>query len=276
LANTKKTVQSTQYYPSGLPWASIASDSTGLQERKYNGKEFVEMHGYDTYDYGARGYYAAMGRFICVDPLAEMDYSVSPYAYCGDNPINRIDPDGRSQAKTEYIENVIDLQTGEITRSSQSLNTEKVHWEKQPIYIAADANKSDKTTKNDNDNSKSLGTALVIAVDAVGEAITASEVLIAGVMAAVVICPGDTPLDHKKEYHLAPADLKGFPGATKVKPKAGRPRWHLPNGDIAEWDSQHGEVEVYDKTGKKHKGAYDPKSGEKKKDGDPKRKTEPK
>jgi RHS repeat-associated protein len=96
LANTKKTVQYTQYYPSGLPWASIASDSTSLQERKYNGKEFVEMHGYDTYDYGARGYYAAMVRFQSVDPLAELYYSVSPYAYCLGNPVNRTDPDGMS------------------------------------------------------------------------------------------------------------------------------------------------------------------------------------
>jgi RHS repeat-associated protein len=88
------TLQQTQYYPSGLPWASNSTDNPGLQERKYNGKEFVEMNGYDTYDYGARGYYPAMGRFTSVDPLAEMDYSVSPYAYCGNNPINRTDPTG--------------------------------------------------------------------------------------------------------------------------------------------------------------------------------------
>ncbi|GHV36624.1 hypothetical protein FACS1894178_8050 [Bacteroidia bacterium] len=46
------------------------------------------------------------------------------------------------------------------------------------------------------------------------------------------------------------------------------------DGEIGEWDSQHGEVEVYDKTGKHHKGAYDPETGQKKKEGDPKRKTE--
>lgn len=62
---------------------------------KFNGKEFVEMHGFDTYDYGARGYYAAIGRFTTIDPLAEKDYSISLYAYCGNNPVNRIDPDGR-------------------------------------------------------------------------------------------------------------------------------------------------------------------------------------
>ena len=52
------------------------------------------MHGYDTYDYGARGYYPAMGRFTSMDPLAEKYYSISPYAYCAGNPVSNIDPFG--------------------------------------------------------------------------------------------------------------------------------------------------------------------------------------
>jgi hypothetical protein len=31
-----------------------------------------------------------------MDPLAEKYYSISPYAYCANNPVNAIDPDGRS------------------------------------------------------------------------------------------------------------------------------------------------------------------------------------
>jgi len=45
--------QRNQYYPSGLPLAYNIDDNPGFQNRKYNGKEFVEMHGFDTYDYGA-------------------------------------------------------------------------------------------------------------------------------------------------------------------------------------------------------------------------------
>ncbi len=52
------------------------------------------MHGYDTYDYGARGMYPTIMRFTTLDPLAEKYYSISSYAYCGNNPIMRIDPDG--------------------------------------------------------------------------------------------------------------------------------------------------------------------------------------
>jgi uncharacterized protein RhaS with RHS repeats len=53
------------------------------------------MHGYDTYDYGFRGYYPAVGRFTTVDPLAEKYYGISPYVYCAGNPVNAVDPDGQ-------------------------------------------------------------------------------------------------------------------------------------------------------------------------------------
>ena len=93
-AASKTTIQRTQYYPSGLPWATTTADNPSMQPYKYNGKEFDEMNGWDTYDYGARGYYPALGRFMTVDPHAEKYYSSSPYAYCGGNPVKFIDPNG--------------------------------------------------------------------------------------------------------------------------------------------------------------------------------------
>jgi hypothetical protein len=30
-----------------------------------------------------------------MDPMAEKYYSISPYTYCNNNPVNVIDPDGR-------------------------------------------------------------------------------------------------------------------------------------------------------------------------------------
>jgi hypothetical protein len=39
-----------------------------------------------------------------VDPLAEKYYSVSPFVYCGNNPINRIDPTGMKWEDTEEAE----------------------------------------------------------------------------------------------------------------------------------------------------------------------------
>lgn len=86
-------VQRTVYYASGLPMAQ--STGAGKQPYKYNGKEFVEMHGLDEYDSHARWYYPAIMRTTTMDPLAENDYHISPYAWCGDNPIVYVDPDGR-------------------------------------------------------------------------------------------------------------------------------------------------------------------------------------
>ncbi len=73
----------------------------------------------------------------------------------------------------------------------------------------------------------------------------------------------------QKGYHPPPKyGLPAFPeaGSGAYNPKSKRWRWKLPNGDILEWDKQHGEVERYDRTGKKHKGAFDPNSGEQVKD----------
>jgi hypothetical protein len=40
----------------------LISSGQSTQPYKYNGKEFIEMHGYDTYDYGFRGYYTYLAQ----------------------------------------------------------------------------------------------------------------------------------------------------------------------------------------------------------------------
>ncbi|MBD8389035.1 RHS repeat-associated core domain-containing protein [Dysgonomonas sp. BGC7] len=85
-------VQKNHYYPFGMAFAENSGDSD--QPYKYNGKEFDKMHGLNMYDYSARYMEPAIGRFTTVDPLAELYYSISPYAYCNNNPIKFIDPTG--------------------------------------------------------------------------------------------------------------------------------------------------------------------------------------
>ena len=53
------------------------------------------MHGLNWYDNLARFRTVSDGGgFTGVDPLCEKYYAISPYAYCADNPMSRIYPDG--------------------------------------------------------------------------------------------------------------------------------------------------------------------------------------
>ncbi len=44
-------------------------------------------------------------KFLTIDLLAEKYYSISPYAYCNNNPIRYIDPDGKTIQVYDYINN---------------------------------------------------------------------------------------------------------------------------------------------------------------------------
>ncbi|WYZ21712.1 RHS repeat-associated core domain-containing protein [Flavobacterium soyae] len=50
--------------------------------------------GLNMYDYGARNYDPALGRWMNIDPLAERYYGINPYAYVFNNPIELFDPNG--------------------------------------------------------------------------------------------------------------------------------------------------------------------------------------
>ncbi len=88
-ATNDSIAQRTWYYASGTPMS--ISTTQGVQPYKYNGKEYVEAHGYDTYDYGFRGYYATIGRFTSIDPLTERTPWKSPYTYANNNWVKLID-----------------------------------------------------------------------------------------------------------------------------------------------------------------------------------------
>ena len=91
--------QTTHYYPFGNSIADIGTNAS-IQQYKYNGKELDRMHGLDWYDYGARNYDPAILQWDRLDPLADKYHPVSPYVYCHDNSINRIDPDGNDDYYT--------------------------------------------------------------------------------------------------------------------------------------------------------------------------------
>ncbi len=68
----------------------------GLKDKYlFNGKELQEDFGLYQYDFGARTYDPQLARWFSVDPLAHKRSWMSPYNFVQNNPINRIDPDGR-------------------------------------------------------------------------------------------------------------------------------------------------------------------------------------
>ena len=88
------------YYPFGLKqqYASSNPRSVNISNHQYgyNGKEEQNEKGIKWLDFGARNYDASIGRWMNVDPLAELDYSLSSYNYTMNNPILLSDPTGLS------------------------------------------------------------------------------------------------------------------------------------------------------------------------------------
>ncbi|WP_202946888.1 RHS repeat-associated core domain-containing protein [Nitritalea halalkaliphila] len=70
---------------------------TGVENYLYNGKELLDDLNLNLYDFGARMYDPAIGRWGVVDPLADHPRQIdkSPYAAFWNNPIIFTDPDGR-------------------------------------------------------------------------------------------------------------------------------------------------------------------------------------
>ena len=104
-------VEETNHY---YPFGGIFASDGNVQDYKYNGKELDTKKGLNWYDYGARQYDTALPMFTTQDPLAEMSYSISPYAYCLNNPINLVDPTGCfASTHTDSLGNVVKVYNDE-------------------------------------------------------------------------------------------------------------------------------------------------------------------
>ncbi len=88
-------VEAVDYYPYGMVMEKDNEIATDAQPYKYGGKELDRRFGYDSYDFEARVYDPAVGRFTTPDPLAWDTPWLSPYSYCAGDPVNNIDYNGK-------------------------------------------------------------------------------------------------------------------------------------------------------------------------------------
>jgi len=91
--NSSGAVQETNHY---YPFGGLFAANGSVQDYKYNGKRLDSYLGLDWYDYGARHYDAALGRFTTQDRFAEKYSALSTYQYGANSPVCNIDINGDS------------------------------------------------------------------------------------------------------------------------------------------------------------------------------------
>ena len=101
-----EAVQKDDYYPFGLTFNHWNSTIPENRYKLSGNEEQPEIP--NVSDFNARFYDAALGRFMMIDPLADViQESWNPYHYNYDNPISFVDPSGLFSTHTDSTGNVI-------------------------------------------------------------------------------------------------------------------------------------------------------------------------
>ena len=87
---TGVVLERNDYYPYG----GLFGEEQSLQPYKYSGKELETTNGLNLYDFHARYHDYTLPIFTTQDPQQEKTPWQTPYCFCSNNPINRIDPTG--------------------------------------------------------------------------------------------------------------------------------------------------------------------------------------
>lgn len=184
------TEQITHYYPYGGVIGDISTNHS-LQAYKFEGKELDRTFGLDWYDIQARQYDAiGVPRWTSMDPLAEKYYGISPYAYCGGDPVNRVDKNGRFtnsasaelNRKFQYLQPFEQVISPVVYEQENSTNPQ-LRWmyntatysETDGIIIEAHTKMSYADRQLVQETRNAIGSALVTASDVIGTTISSLE-----------------------------------------------------------------------------------------------------
>ncbi|MDR6969672.1 RHS repeat-associated protein, partial [Flavobacterium arsenatis] len=89
--------------PGGDGFVILEAVERNKYQYKYNGKEFQDELSLNWYDYGARNYDPAIGRWMNMDPMAGKWDSYSPYNYTLNSPLFFVDPNGEDVYLFYYV-----------------------------------------------------------------------------------------------------------------------------------------------------------------------------
>ncbi len=93
-------IEASDYLPYGTQIEQYhLSYQVGRNRWHYAGKELQDFgtnNSADVIDFGSRYYSYGLGRWTSPDPQAGKYLSTSPYAYCNNNPVNFVDPNGEA------------------------------------------------------------------------------------------------------------------------------------------------------------------------------------
>ena len=104
--NTPVIMEQNHYYPFGLKHTNYnvgilkfrggnpISSIVNPYKYKFGNKEFQDDFSINMYDFGARNYDPALGRWMSMDAMSEKYYPISSYCYALNNPNYFVDPDG--------------------------------------------------------------------------------------------------------------------------------------------------------------------------------------
>ncbi len=125
-------MSSEEYYPFG----ETSFGSYGKKRYRFCGKEKDEESG--LYYFEARYYNAWTCRFITIDPLTGKHPDKTPYHYCSNNPINRVDLSGMADGPTG----------GGKSKANKTTNNTKIDLSKIHAKIQGNLNEMGSDTKN--------------------------------------------------------------------------------------------------------------------------------
>ncbi|MDE6480872.1 MAG: hypothetical protein K2L45_11465 [Muribaculaceae bacterium] len=130
--------QTVAYYPYGGVIADLGTAATTGQPYKFGGKELMTANGLNEYDFGARQYYSAVPGFTSIDPFCEDTQWLSPYLFCGNDPVNNTDPTGAILETVWDVGNVL-YDVGEAAYNHMTGNHDKAkqNWIDAGLDIGA-------------------------------------------------------------------------------------------------------------------------------------------